>query len=178
MLELLPQENRKKITTEYIFRISNIALVLLFVVQLCLFFLFTPSFFWTKYRNENLAMQLNTLSFRPNDAENPTNLIHNLNGFIKALSNGRKPLLTISDSINTLISIQGKGIKIYSMNIIQKDPTTESFSISGIADTRNDLIAFQSRLKQTSGFQNIVLPVSSIIKNTNADFTITFTITK
>ncbi len=178
MLELLPQENKKKIFTEYIFRVSNVALLFLLASQILLLFLFTPSFFWTKYRDENLISQLSGVSFGADSKDNPTNLIHTVNDLTKALSDGKSLSLSSNDAVQKVLAFKGKGIKIYSFNVNRIDASSMNFSISGIADTRNDLIGFQSALKQGVGFQNVVLPVANIIKNVDADFTITFTMKK
>ncbi len=178
MLELLPKENRKRVAIEYTFRISNIALIFLFSALILLTLLFIPSYYWSTYRNENLIHQLDLVSFKADDHDNPTNLIRTVNNLTKALTYGKALPVIPTEEIQRITSLKGKGIKISTINLVQNDTYSESFSLSGIAETRNDLINFQKRLKDEKGFGNVVLPINSIIKNTNADFTITFVVTK
>ncbi len=72
------------------------------------------------------------------------------------------------NKINALIS---PGIKLAGIN-------TQNYDVylTGNADTRDNLMSFEEKLKGESCFQNVNLPISDLVSQTNVDFQIQFTI--
>lgn len=62
--------------------------------------------------------------------------------------------------------------KLYLKTFIYQ-PNTNQISLSGQANTRDDLIRFENSLKQSPYFTEIKSPLSNLLKQTNIDFSFT-----
>lgn len=64
----------------------------------------------------------------------------------------------------------------FNTNLLDND-SKMTFQISGIANTRDNLIAFQKNLENSNNFSNIKTPLSNLIQKVNIIFTITGNLT-
>ena len=89
---------------------------------------------------------------------------------VKAVSN----LTQAYPAVKLVLSKIGSGISLTNLSFSRTttgDSTTKVL-ISGIAGTRENLIAFSDSLKSEKRFIKVNVPVSSFAKNKNADFSI------
>lgn len=81
---------------------------------------------------------------------------------LKALQREHVVWTRFFDEINTILTN-----KIVIEKIITKNYT---ISLSGIAETRDDLLRFQSQLNESSCFQNANIPLSDLFSQKNTQF--------
>ncbi len=134
---------------------------------------FLPSFFFSQYKDRTVSNQLALVELTDQKAAlNPTTLIQQINKMIAVLSSGENGSISTSDLIQKIVSIKKSGITISRISVSQIDALSESISVGGTAMTRDGLTAFYNDLKNDPIFESATLPVSSLIQDTNADFTI------
>ncbi len=179
MLNFLPDKNKKNIILEYILRTFVFLFSFILIALLLLTFLFVPSAFFSKYKNKTVTDQLQSVKMiNSTQGIDAVALIKKLNGIVKVLSNNNQKNIAASDLIHKIITLKSSSIKIYSISIANDDPNQEKIILTGVADTRDDLTAFDTHLVSDGIFASVDLPVANLIKNTDADFTITLVYNK
>ena len=178
MLHFLAQKNRRQVIGEYLLRLSIFALLFISIAAAILVALFLPSFFFVEYKNAVVAGQAQSINLsNASKYQNSVSLIKNINATAQALSSGNVPKTAMTDLISTVTSLKNKNITLSVITIAESGGETETASVSGISATRDDLTSFYNELKGDGRFQNIILPVSSLINATQEPFTITFSYT-
>lgn len=138
--------------------------------------LFLPSFFFAEYKYDTVNNQAQSVNLENlNKYNSSISFVKKINGMIEALSYGKTANTVTTDLIDKIISLKNSNITISAVSIISNDSAhIENISISGISGSRDDLTSFYNDLKGDGSFQNVILPVSSLIEDTGAPFTITF----
>jgi len=175
MLHFLLQNNRKKVIGEYILRTLILLLLSILISFIILVTFFLPSFFFAEYKNKTVLEQAQSVNLTSvKKYESSVSFMKNINGMAKALSYGKSRNTLITDLINKIILLKNPAITISDISLASNDSVhTENIIIKGISGSRDGLTSFYNDLKGDGSFQNVILPVSSLIEDTNAPFTIT-----
>ena len=178
MLNFLPQKNKKQIVSEYSIRTIIFLLAYILISSLILILLFTPSFFFAKYKNDAIDNQSELIKQKNiNTNEDPIAFIKNINKLSSALSLSNVSTITYGDIVNKIVSLKNKDIKILSINITEENDTNnKNISINGIANTRDSLTLFEKDLKTDGYFSSVIFPVSSFIKSSDSTFSATLSL--
>ena len=172
MLNFLPQKSKKSVVYEYILRISSFLLFFIFVVLLFLICFLSPSYFFAKYKEKVVSDQLNTMvSASQNSGDSTLTTIRNTNSVINILSATDTLSLSRSSLIKIIVDNKVDGVSINSLSFVNNTDGSLSLTVNGVANTRDDLIAFNKNLKKDGSFSSIDLPISDIIRNMKSDFT-------
>src|SRR5258706_823201 len=118
MLNFLPQNNRKRIITEYLLRI--VLFVFIFIAIACLFLiaLFLPSVFFSTYKNQTIHQQLESVTtLDKNNSEDPIKLIKNINTMVRVFLRGQGNSLSTSEIIKKVVSLKNKDIQITNISL-------------------------------------------------------------
>jgi len=173
MLSFLPQNNRKVIIKEYLSRVFVVFLQFLSVSVVVLIFLFVPSAIFSKYKNKTVNNQLESIKAESmNKNQDPTELIKKINAMVSILFDDKSSTIPMTDMIEKIISLKNKNIQISNISISKNEKGSENITLSGVAKTRDDLTDFNNSLKSDGFFASVDLPISALIKNTNAQFSI------
>ena len=173
MLNFILEKDKKKIITEYFYRLTIYFLLFSFFTLIVLISLFLPSIFYSKYKSDNVSQQLLSIKDKVGEnSENPTEIIIEANKFAKVFTDEKENIL-LSDLIQKIVSLKNKDIKILSFSLVEDVETSVKIIISGVANTRDSLTYFDKELKKDGYFQSVDLPVSNLIKNVYSDFTMT-----
>lgn len=179
MLNLIPTEHKEKICRDYIGRL--VALSFLFIGFLA--FIATvaklPSYFL-------LSAKANTAKDGLNDLKNKEQFtlgeemqvsIKDINTKLKRLS-GFDSVRPVSEYvIEALLKAKTSGIKISSI-LYGREGVTSKVEVRGVSTNRDALQVFVKNLEANPDFSNVVLPISSLVKDRNIEFTITFSVSK
>jgi hypothetical protein len=85
--------------------------------------------------------------------------------------------ITIDKKINTVDVAQkvfekgGEGITIQSIEMLSDSKIT----LRGVANTREDILVFQSRMQQDPMFKDFLIPIESLARQKDVSFNLTFT---
>jgi len=174
MFNLLPEEQKKEIYTEYRFRLFILIFIFLVITGIIAIILLAPTLFLSSSEYNNLAEGLGLLQKETPELENSQNLqttVEKTNNKLTVLQSGREqtPLLIWSKVIDDKPS----GVKINSFSYSKKDKKVVVI-IEGRALVRESLISFAKSLEAQKTFENVNLPVSNLAREKNLDFFITF----
>jgi len=169
MLNFTLNKDKKEIFSEYFLRVFIYFFIFLFFAFIILFSLFMPSVFHSEYKKDNISQQLNYVKKQvgPNNTDSIEIIkrVNILGGMLIDIKTSR-----FSEIIEKIISLKNSGIKINSISVLNNDESTIKISINGLSKTRENLTSFDKELKKSELFQSVNLPVSNLIKNTEADF--------
>lgn len=179
MFNLLPENLRKKIITEYKLRLVIVIILSVIIVQMSFLVFLFPSWLISYYkekdssiRNEEINQFLSTL-----DISSTTSYIRSLNTTLNIVNETLEypKLVPVLDSIlaKRTSNIRFKGIN-YSVN----SSDSAVITLSGIGSTRESLVSFTKSLEQIESFKKVDLPISNLAKDKNIDFSISINIEK
>jgi len=172
MLNLLPQEERKKLISEYKIRLSIVittfVCLILFIAIVGLF----PSYASKKTEMEELLNQKNAAD-QQNSVESlkQADTLVSSNKVLAGYLEGRITSLRAASPVTAVLKdIFSK--KTSSINLIGIDISEKLVTVKGVAATRAALIVFHNDLRKVPMFKNASLPISDIAKSTDANFSI------
>lgn len=178
MLNFLLEKSKKIVIVEYFFRVFTYFLLFLFLSLIVLIFLFLPSNFYSKYKNDIVSQQLSSIKSKVGEnSEDPIKIIKDVNCFTTIFAD-EKDQINFGELIQKIINLKDKNIKISSLSFIKNKDGSIGVTINGIAGNRDSLTLFDKELKGEESFKKVELPVSNLIKNIDSDFTITLTYKK
>ncbi len=173
MINLIPPAARAKIVKEYWFRVIAVWMFLLGTGCLIVASLLLPTYMLlrselTTLRNQVMDNEVKVASFSTSAAE----LTKAMEQTRVLLTGGVMTPATTFD--RALSELAGTAVQI---NATQFNFSTSSVTImiTGVANTRTDLATFRDVVEGSPLFSNAVLPISSLIKDRDLDFTMTIT---
>jgi hypothetical protein len=184
MMNLLPEEQQKKLSHERIRRLFlvvglSLSLILSFGVVLTL-----PTYFLLLSQRGALAFQLDAIGEDPalKEIDEIEKNINDFNNKLVSFERNEKSVRSASFLIKEVIKIRPATISF--KNITYKrdlQPNSEIGSrtdleqivIQGEALRRDDLLNFVTKLEEVELFENINLPVSSLLKDSGVEFSLT-----
>jgi Tfp pilus assembly protein PilN len=176
MFNLLPDDEKSRIITEY--RVRRNAVAASFVLALGLIGMISilPSLIISETKASELESAIASAEQAlSGDSESLDKSIAVLKQKVALLDPAKAVLPT--EGFAAVAAVRGTDIRIsgFSFKAAQaKEPAV--ISIEGIAATRNGLSDFVERLRQTGRFEKVDLPVSNLAKDRNSDFSITATL--
>jgi len=173
MFTFLPDEYKKIALKEYRFRLFSVWLGLVLVVCTLGAVVSIPSYSISHARTKNANTEHNALTHalkkNPITIEKEVTLVHEKLNLITTMADKH----TLMSILERILSEKGNGTTITSLNIKRKEAGTV-ISISGIAESRDLLVAFSKRLQEEPSFLNVQLPVASLAKSKNVPFNMSF----
>ena len=175
MLNFLLEKNKKLVTIEYFLRVAIYFFLFTFFSLIILISLFLPSIFYSKYQNNNISSQLLSIKGKVGEkSENPIETIKGINKFTEVFINENETnKVQFSHIIDKIISLKNKNIKISSFSVSKDINDNIKIVLNGVSGFRDSLTSFDRDLKKDGYFKSVELPVSYLIRNIDADFTMT-----
>ena len=171
MINLLPTEEKDALRRMYRLRIVVVALglgALLIVVSLLLLL---PSYIMLSIEEDDLTDALAHAKERHAALEGADQeVLRDLRNKIDLL--GEPEGVAPTKSIDRILSHRAHGIAVTHIDVM----SDEQVQIQGVADRRTTLTTFIDTLRGDSTFASVESPISSLIAESNAPFTITITL--
>ncbi len=164
---LLPEEEKKAIILEQWFRVIKFLSIPVIGTLLIDIALLAPSYLPLYFQNRELQ---HSLSIQQETTKRINT--NQISATVSSIKTTITSLRQASDNPNNALSMfdllvtQQSGITISGFTIDQKATVT----ITGRAATRNDLLAFEQHLRDSSRFQDLASPLANIIQETNITF--------
>lgn len=178
MINLLPDQGKRSIKSDYLRRILVVSLFLIAVafllgnvlLALLAWRLQVEADGLTKLREaeEKKGDRLTLVEAKKSltEAKNRLNILNNLE------APGRAP----ADLFEEIVRSKTKGIKIISLGYSTSTSQAGVVTIAGSMDTRNNFLKWVEILKTNKSFSAIDSPVSNIIRDREGSFTLTLTV--
>lgn len=177
VVNILPLNEKKKLTFDYWMRFTIMALNLVSILGVLFILLLFPSYFLSKSREAIVDNQLQTFNQEnPNITKEDISKTKNeINTELRTIVNSI-PSYKISDKvINNILVSKTSGIT-FSQIIVNKinGDNTQMIQIQGISKNRDSLRNFKTQLESNPNFTNVDLPVSNFLEKENLNFAISF----
>jgi hypothetical protein len=178
MINLISPKAKKKLLNEYRMRLGVIVLCALFLLELFTAMVFSPTIFSLRLTEASLRADLETTRSRlpenTSDIEAEVASIKNEIALLRPKLSATSTPAIPSELLSHILENKPKGIAVSAV-AFQKDKDTISIQLSGVANTREDILAFKNALSKNPRF---VLGKTNdyIIKKTDISFTVTLTI--
>jgi len=175
MLNLIPNQEKKKKVKDFYFRLIVVAFfVLAFCILLAILTAAPAYILSASKRNlaENRLQEL-TGGVLPTLDENLETNIAQINQKMALIEKARKDKYLISQKIINEISARKlPGMKIYQISY-EEGVDGKKAEVRGVAGSREELLNFRRALESDSAFQKVELPISNFIKGTDIEFYLT-----
>lgn len=173
MFKLISEQEKKKVNKEYVLRRAIVmAAALSGVLVVAIVGLF-PSYLLSDSRHAEALARSEILKISEKQEERA-----DLSAWLKDTNN---KLALLSPALDTdrpnqlfkiFIDDEVGGIKVTSL-LWKKEKEKVSLVVSGVADTRQDLIRFEGIINSSGKFTQVSLPVSQFAKEKEIDFQLT-----
>lgn len=172
MINLLPQKEKALITKEYHLRRLALYLVMLLVLALVAVVLLLPSYVLSLYKKN--AAELSYIQPPVNDQEESKELLSRVNKGKAALSAlvPEQPAKLPIELVTLITSLKTDDNTINSIKYTFKPPQSFEVVVTGVAETRQSLVAFKNALEAVPGLDKVELPVSNFAKDSNINFSL------
>ncbi len=179
MVNLLSPKQRRALSLLYVVRLATAALMTLGGVGALIATLLLPSYFTihaeADQAEEYVAATAKLVDERAKGESQAVlqrfhESVHELTRASRAPSYARILELTTQD--------RPLGVGISSVEVSYDSAGNAVIVLTGVARTRAELIAFSNTLKKVPELSNVVVPVSALVADINASFTMTMTWTR
>lgn len=177
MINLLPQKEKDSL---FLKRIRNLSIVLgsvLIIALLCLIFVLLSLKFYimAEVDSQKFMSQATEQKYRSPDIETVKNAIQHYNELFPQITSFYNSQIHLSEVLAAIANTERpKGVRFTSISIISQDAgKTPKVSISGVSDTRENLLNFQKSLESQSMINNVLFSADSWISPVKAKFNLT-----
>ena len=175
MLNILAQEEKKKIILEYRLRLGVVVVFALGALVVSSLVLLVPSYILSVTKlaaAENQLALLESKQDRGEQEKEITAQIRDINTKITLLSNGEKvKKIPPTEMILDVLREKSPEIKLH-MLVYDGVSGQERLVLTGVASDRDSLAEFFEVMKKNPTYTNVTLPISSYVKSNNIDFSI------
>jgi hypothetical protein len=179
MINFLPEKLKKQVKTEYLLRGLTVLFGYSFFVMVIVSVFIVPSFVLSMVKKDSIIKQLDMVKKSSvNQTEDILSKTRIINEFTNVLSPKLTPNRLASDFIKSAIGGKVYGIKVSSISTQYEGLEPSKITLSGFSYTRDLLIEYVKELKDLDMFSNVDIPVSTLVKVSNIDFSIVLTLKK
>ncbi len=176
MINLIPNEEKKKMFKGFYFRLATVFFLML---SACLFLasiVVLPAYFLSSVEKSSIdkKLELQANESIPLTDQNTTAIVQDLKNKLSLIESAQKNKDIFSQKvINEIILKKVPNIKITQISF-QNDPQTgKKINISGRASSREVLLSFRRALEDDTAFSIVDLPISNFVKGSNINFYLT-----
>ncbi len=176
MINLLPTSEKKKILGTYRMRLGVIILCMSFALLLFAVVSLAPSYIYVDSKIKSLAVELaEKKQATPVGGENAQQELTRIKEEIARLKLPPENEIAPSTLLTLVLAQKPVGIDVTSMAYADSNKIV-TVQLSGMAATREDLLAFQRNLKSDTRFTDTKYAQSFIIQKTDIAFQLTITL--
>lgn len=173
MINLIPNEEKKKISKNFYFRLIAVSFVMLGIFFIVTSIVILPSYFISSSEEKAINLKLELQNKEPISLPDQDTLIiiKNLENKLGLIENIKKDKTSFSQKIiNEIILKKTSGIKITEISYKNDPQTGKKINISGRASSREVLLSFRRALEDNMAFLKVDLPISNFVKGSNIKF--------
>ena len=173
MINLIPNEEKKKMNVDFYYRLLTLFLLMLSFSVLVAFVAILPAYFFSSMQDSviNTKLEIQKQVPIPTSGEQSLAIIKDVNTKLGLIENAENNEFSISQKvIKAIVLDKTPNIKIVQI-LYENDPILgKKISILGTASSRETLLAFEEALEEDGAFKNVDLPISNFVKESNIQF--------
>lgn len=173
MINLIPKEEKKKMITDFYYKLAILFVVMLDFCILVAFFSILPSYFISSIKYSLISAKLENQKLEPLSplGEESLALVKDIDKKLVLVENFEKNKFLLSvQVINAILSEKRPDIKITQILYENNEINGRKISLTGIASSREVLLSFRQTLEDNPTFKNVVLPISNFVKGSDINF--------
>lgn len=176
MINLIPNEEKKKMSKDFYFRLITVSFFILSILLFIASASILPSYFLSKAEKNSVNTKLDiqkkeTIS---ESDKNTVSIVKDLNNKMVLIENAEKNKFIFSERIiNEIVLKKLPNIKITGIYYKNGGETGEIIDVVGKAASRNALLLFRRALEDDAAFSKVNLPISNFVKGSNINFNLT-----
>ncbi|MFM7088135.1 MAG: hypothetical protein ACKOW9_01185 [Candidatus Paceibacterota bacterium] len=173
MINLIPNEEKKKMATDFYFRISVMFFTVLGLAIIIGALALLPSYHISGVKQELVKKRLELQSYMPLPpaSQNVLDEARALNEKFKIIDNANKDQFVVSERIvKKIVDKKIPGIKITQISYKIDAFGEKNVSIRGSATSRDVLLTFSQSFDRDTDFKKVDLPISNFIKGSDIQF--------
>jgi len=179
MINLIPNQEKKKKVRDFYFRLTTVTLFVLSLVALVALSAMLPAYFLSSVKQNLAEAKLGSQNTEPVpllDLKTQT-VIDGLNSRLNLIEKSEKGRYLVSVKIMSEIMLKKTpDIKITQI-LYETDakslPVGKKVTVRGIARSREELLLFRRALEDNIAFTKVDLPISNFVKGSNIEFSLT-----
>src|SRR3989344_1018873 len=176
MINLIPNQEKKKKVKDFYFRLSVVVLFMLALVLLVALAAIFPAFVLSETKKslaeEKLAEQ--RAEAGPELGAGTRGTLEEIKKKLDLIDRiGENKYLVSEKIVNEIISKKMPGMKINQILFEFDLVKGKKVSLRGIAESREQLFEFLRALEASIAFKQVDLPISNFVKGSNIDFSLT-----
>lgn len=177
MANLLPQEYKNGLQSEYTLRLTAGGLGLFAIALAVGTALLVPSFLLIDNKRDRLRQQLEAVTQAAGtSSEQLRSTIQATEEKLARIESTTQQTLKPTQILSIVTKNQPDGIKIQRISVSQAKDESINVRLSGTAATRSQLLSFEDNLSRQAEITQVKLPINTLARRENADFTLTLTI--
>lgn len=173
MINLIPNQEKKKMATDFYFRISVMFFTVLGLAIIIGSFALLPSYYISSVKQGLIKQRLELQSYMPlpPSSQNVLDVARELNAKFKIIEDANKDQFVVSERVvEKIVSKKIPGIKITQISYKIDAFGEKSISIRGSATSRDTLLGFSQSFDRDTDFKKVDLPISNFIKGSDIQF--------
>ncbi|MFA5095484.1 MAG: hypothetical protein WC447_02400 [Candidatus Paceibacterota bacterium] len=175
MINLIPNEDKKKMSRDFYLRLASIIFIMLGISFLIASVAILPSYFLSSVEENTVNARLELQTSNPVTPLDQSTLavVNDLKNKLDLIENTQKNKLIFSQKvINEIILKKMPNIKITRIAYQNNSQTGKKIDIGGIAPNREILLLFRQTLEDDIAFSKVDLPISNFIQGSNIKFSL------
>jgi uncharacterized membrane protein len=173
MINLIPKEEKKKMTIDFYYKILVLFFVMAGLSALVALVAILPAYFLSsmKYSLANAKLETQKGEPLPQEGEQTIAAIKDINNKLSLVENAEKNKFPLSVKvINAVLLEKISNIEITEISYENNSVSGKKISITGTAPSREVLLLFREALENSSSFKSVDLPISNFVKGSNIQF--------
>jgi len=173
MINLIPKEEKKKMVTDFYFRLVVLFVVMLDFCILVALVSMLPSYFVTSIKYSLISTKLENQKLEPLPILGQESLasVKDMDTKLTLVEKFEKNKFLLSlKVINAILLKKRPDIKITQILYENNETNGRKISLIGMAPSREVLLFFRQALEDSPNFKNVVLPISNFVKGSDIDF--------
>lgn len=175
MINLIPNEEKKKVFKDFYLRFVAVFFIMLGASLVFASAAILPAYFTSSIEESLISARLKTQQNEPISLpdQNTLAVIKDLKGKLALIEENKKNNFIFSQKvINEIILKKTPSIKITQISYRNDPESGKSIDISGVASSREALLAFRRALEDDPSFSKVELPISNFVRESNIKFSL------
>lgn len=173
MINLIPNQEKKKMVRSFYYRLAVLSLLMLSITLVIAILALLPAYFLSNSKNNIASGKLKTQkeqSIPSFDGETEA-IIKDINNKLNVIENAQKNEFSATEKVINVIFVKKiSSIKITQISYENKTIEGKKVRISGTAPSREVLLLFRRALEEDKSFKSVDLPISNFVKGSNIQF--------
>lgn len=177
MYTLLPEKYVAKLKREYRVRFATMFFFFITIALAIGAVSLFPSYILSRGQERQATQDLSSLKkiAATSGADQVEKDALNTKTLVRAIT-GHQDAVLLSDIVESIVAHRKSSVTISSLEVGRPSPTAVTARISGVALTRDALVAFKKELEGDARFIKVELPVSDLAKSKNIRFSMNLSI--